>query len=161
VKVVLEMNPSASAAATVSTLEYISDTYGGAKGAKLRKYVDEVLEWAFALTMGKGIPLNNLVAVADAVKGMLNASLNKSPDLMHIRKYGDQLVRMPRTRNPTWWSLVNVRRWYCISYCAVCRRTISNGTDITSLLPSGQERGDYATRVLRCTTRSGRYPSRS
>lgn len=93
VKVVLEMNPSADAAATVATLEYISATYGGNKGVKLRRYVDEVLEWAFALTMGKGIVLTNLVAVADAVKGMLNASLNKSPELMHIRKFGDQLVR--------------------------------------------------------------------
>lgn len=93
VKVVIELNPSANANLTVQTLEWISDTYGTPRGQKLKGFVDDVLRWAFALVRSRGIDYGNLLVVTDAVKGILNSSRNKEPDLMQIRKQGEGFVR--------------------------------------------------------------------
>lgn len=100
VNVVVELNPSANPQVTVETLEYVSAQYGGAKGQKLRQYVDEVMRWAFALVQSRGVDYGNLLVVADTIKGMLNSSRNKEPELLHIRKYGEQLVRQA-TKKPS------------------------------------------------------------
>lgn len=100
VKVVVELNPSANPQITVETLEYVSAQYGGTKGQKLRQYVDEVMRWAFALVQSRGVDYGNLLVVADTIKGMLNSSRNKEPELLHIRKYGEQLVRQA-TKKPS------------------------------------------------------------
>ena len=100
VKVVTELNPSANPQITLETLEYLSNQYGGNKGQKLRQYVDEVLRWAFALVQSRGVDYGNLLVVADTIKGMLNSSRNKEPDLLHIRKFGEQLVRQA-TKKPS------------------------------------------------------------
>lgn len=93
VKVVLELNPSANGNLTLETLEWMSDTYGTPKGSKLKTFVDEVLRWAFALVRSRGIDYGNLLVVTDAVKGILNSSRNKEPDLIQIRKQGEHFVR--------------------------------------------------------------------
>ena len=100
VNVVVELNPSANPQITVETLEYVSAQYGGSKGQKLRQYVDEVMRWAFALVQSRGVDYGNLLVVADTIKGMLNSSRNKEPELLHIRKYGEQLVRQA-TKKPS------------------------------------------------------------
>ena len=100
VNVVVELNPSANPQITVETLEYVSTQYGGSKGQKLRQYVDEVMRWAFALVQSRGVDYGNLLVVADTIKGMLNSSRNKEPELLHIRKYGEQLVRQA-TKKPS------------------------------------------------------------
>lgn len=100
VNVVVELNPSANPQVTVETLEYVSAQYGGSKGQKLRQYVDEVMRWAFALVQSRGVDYGNLLVVADTIKGMLNSSRNKEPELLHIRKYGEQLVRQA-TKKPS------------------------------------------------------------
>lgn len=100
VNVVIELNPSANPAATIETLEYISNQYGGSKGQKIRTYVDEVMRWAFALVQARGVDYSNLLVVADTIKGMLNSSRNKESDLLHIRKFGEQLVRQA-TKKPS------------------------------------------------------------
>lgn len=96
------MNPSMTTSAFVQTLNWVSANYQSNPKAKLPAYVDAVLEFAFSLFKEKGIDQRNLVAVAEVLKGIINASRNKEKHVLFLRTEGDKIVRLATGRkSPT------------------------------------------------------------
>jgi hypothetical protein len=96
------MNPSMTTSAFVQTLNWVSANYQSNPKAKLPAYVDAVLEFAFSLFKEKGIDQRNLVAVAEVLKGIINASRNKEKHVLFLRTEGDKIVRAATGRkSPT------------------------------------------------------------
>lgn len=102
VNTVAGMNPSMTTSAFVQTLNWVSANYQSNPKAKLGDYVDKVLEFSFDLIKEKGIDQRNLVAVSEALKGIINASRNKERDVLYLRNEGDKIVRAATGRkSPT------------------------------------------------------------
>ncbi|ATA65609.1 hypothetical protein 2050HW_00274 [Serratia phage vB_SmaM_ 2050HW] len=100
VDLISKTNPSLQPKLLTETLTFISTMYSKPQGKKVKSFVERTLEYTFDFIHARGINPQNLAELISGLKGVINASRNKEPDVMFLRTNGDDLVRKATGRNP-------------------------------------------------------------